>query len=161
MKMAKPNRRDIDAADELHWILSAIDERWGGPWGTDGPESLRQLLEPNEDSSGWSDFDGDNRDHLKALYNSLCTLLRTAPNFYGRVLTGMCHVICWTENQIIDPALDYLELHPDLIAGQKLLADYRANFLPNLEQMARDAVAETIEAAVTRHLSEMGLKPCS
>lgn len=58
MKMAKPSARDIAAADELHWILSAIDTRWGGPWETEGPRSLQELLELGSDKSkyywnGW------------------------------------------------------------------------------------------------------------
>lgn len=101
------------------------------------------------------EFDCDDQEHLQALYNSLAKLLRTAPNFYGRVLGGMCHVICYDRNQILDPALDHLELHPDLLAGLCLLKAQRADFLPNLERAARAAVASTIDAAATRHLAEM------
>ena len=156
MKMAKPSARDIAAADELHWILSAIDTRWGGPWETEGPRSLRELLEPGGgDGDEFVDFDCDNSKHLQALYNSLAKLLRTAPNFYGRVLTGMCHVICWQENQILDPAVTHLELHPDLRAGLELLEARRADLLPRLEREARAAVASTIEAAAARHLAQM------
>jgi hypothetical protein len=157
MKMAKPSARDIAAADELHWILSSIDARWGGPWETDGPQDLRCLLEPSSDSEEWTDFDCDEGEHLQALYNSLAKLLRTAPNFYGRVLGGMCHVICWDKNQILDPALDHLELHPDILAGLRLLAAQRADFLPRLEREARAAVATAIDASAARHLREMGL----
>lgn len=155
MRMAKPSQRDIDAAGELHWVLSNIDARFGGPWETDGPDSLRQLLEPQDEDGEWTDFDADKASHLQALYNSLAKLLRTAPNFYGRVIGGMCYVICYDKNQILDPADDCLELHPNLREGLKLLAAKRANFLPSLEQAAREAVAETIEAAASRHLTEM------
>lgn len=155
MRMAKPSARDIDAADELHWVLSSIDGRFGGPWETEGPRSLRALLEPQDEDGEWISFDEDNPRHLQALYNSLAKLLRTAPNFYGRVLGGMCHVICYARNEILDPSLDYLELHPDLIAGLRLLEAQRAHFLPGLERTARAAVADTIEAAAARHLCEM------
>lgn len=155
MRMAKPTQCDIDAAGELHWILSNIDGRFGGPWETDGPASLRHLLEPDDEDGDWTDFDEDDPRHLQALYNSLAKLLRKAPNFYGRVIGGMCYVICYDKNQILDPALDYLELHPDLLAGLKLLHSHRANFLLGLEHAARAAVAETIEAAASRHLREM------
>lgn len=157
MRMAKPSKRDIDAADELHWVLSAIDGRFGGPWETDGPDSLRQLLEPDGEDGEWTNFDEDDPRHLQALYNSLAKLLRKAPNFYGRVLGGMCHVICWEKNRILDPALDYLELHPDLLLGLELLKEAKANgtWLDRMEREARAAVAATIEQAAARNLAEM------
>lgn len=155
MKMAKPSQRDLDAADELHWILSAIDARFGGPWETDGPQDLRELLVPNGEDGEWTDFDCDERKHLQALYNGLAKLLRTAPNFYGRVLNGMCHVICYRKNAILDPALDYLELHPDIREGLELLDDKRKDFLPRLGREAIAAVSKTIDASFTRHLAEM------
>ena len=41
MKMAKPSRRDLDAAMDLLGILSTIDGRFDGPWPTSyGPQSL-------------------------------------------------------------------------------------------------------------------------
>lgn len=151
MKMAKPSSRDIDAGGELLGLLDAIDERWGGPWPIHGaPEDLAKFLESEDEG-----FDSDNPKHLQVLYNHLAKLLRTAPNFHGLVLGGMCYVICWDKNQILDPALDHLELHPDLRAGLALLAKHRADFLPRLEREARAAVATTIEAAAARHLHEM------
>lgn len=154
MKMAKPNARDIDAGGELLQILDAIDERWGGPWPIYGvPEDLLKFLNDEDES-----FDSDNKKHLQVLYNHLAKLLRTAPNFHGRILGGMCYVICWDKNQILDPALDHLELHPDLLAGLRLLNAQRADFLPRLGREARAAVAETIEKAVDRHLIEMSMR---
>lgn len=151
MKMAKPSSRDIDAGGELLGLLDAIDERWGGPWPISGAsQDLGKFLEAEDEV-----FDSDNPKHLQVLYNHLAKLLRTAPNFHGRVLGGMCYVICWDKNQILDPALDHLELHPDLLAGLKLLAEHRADFLPRLEREARAAVAATVEAAAARHLTEM------
>lgn len=44
MKMAKPSARDIAAADELHWILSAIDTRWGGHGKPKGREACKNCL---------------------------------------------------------------------------------------------------------------------
>lgn len=154
MRMAKPSERELEAAWELRYILELIDERFGGPWAIEGPESLQQLLAPKKGFDSWTDFDADDEKHLQALYNSLAKLLRVYPGFYGRVLVGMA-VLCDPCNAILDQSQDHLALHPDLIAGQKLLADYRANFLPNLEQAARSAVAQTIEAAAARHLSDM------
>ena len=151
MRMSKPSSRDIDAGGELLQVLDAIDERWGGPWPIHGaPEDLPKFLSDEDES-----FDSDNRKHLQVLYNHLAKLLRTAPNFHGRVLGGMCYVICWDKNKILDPALGYLELHPDILAGLELLAAQRADFLPKLERDARAAVHSTIECAVARHLNEM------
>jgi len=146
MKMAKPSARDIDAAGDLMQALDFIDTRWGGPWPTDGPENLHELDE---------DFDRDDERHLQALYNHLAGLLRRAPNFHGRVIGGMCYVICWDRNCILDPGQDVLELHPDLRAGLALLRQHRADFLPRLEREARAAVAGAIERAAARHLTEM------
>ena len=152
MKMAKPSSRDIDAGGELLGLLDAIDERWGGPWPIHGaPEDLAKFLQSEDES-----FDSENTRHLQVLYNHLAKLLRAAPNVHGRVLGGMCYCICWDKNQILDPALDHLALHPDLLAGMRLLDAQRADFLPKLESDARAAVAETIEQAAARHLAEMG-----
>lgn len=43
----------------------------------------------------------------------------------------------------------------DLDAGLELLRQQRADFLPKLEREARAAVADTIERAAARHLTEM------
>lgn len=146
MKMAKPSTRDIDAGYDLLGVLNAIDARWGGPWATEGPDDLDALDR---------DFDADEPAHLQALYNHLAKLLRRAPGFHGRVLGGMCAVICYEHNVFLDPALDYLELHPDILAGLELLEAKRSDFFPRLEREARAAVAETIERAAARHLCEM------
>jgi len=89
--------------------------------------------------------------------NTLGELLERAPGFPGRVLGGMCYVICYEKNKFLDPAKDYLALHPDVIEGLQLLEAHRADFIPRLEREARAAVAAVIEAAAARHLSEMGL----
>ncbi|GAA4424602.1 hypothetical protein [Acidovorax lacteus] len=146
MKMAKPTASDIEAGFDLLGVLTAIDSRWGGPWATTGPSDLNALD---------CDFDADKPEHLQALYNHLAKLLRRAPGFPGRVLGGMCAVICYERNMFLDPALDYLQLHPDLIAGLQLLEAKRADFISSLERQARAVVAETVESAAARHLAEM------
>lgn len=108
MKMAKPSAQDIEAAEELLNILQMIDARFGGPWANpDAGDSLSELLQDGEE-----EFDCDNTLHLQTLYNNLALLLRTAPAFYGRVISGMCHVIMYDKNQIIDPESDCIDLHP-------------------------------------------------
>ena len=108
MKMAKPSAADIEAAEELHQVLQLIDERFGGPFSI--PETGQSLSELLGDREGA--FDSDNLTHLQTLYNHLARLLRTAPNFYGRVIGGMCWVIMNEANQILDPAADVIDLHP-------------------------------------------------
>ncbi|KRC36275.1 hypothetical protein [Acidovorax sp. Root219] len=154
MKMAKPTERDIDTAGELLQVLDVIDKhhRWGGPQLADGPKDLFKAL-------GDDEFDEDDPEHLQALYNHLAKLLRRSSNFHGRVIGGMCYVVCWDHNRILDPAQDVLDLHPDLRAGLVMLERHRADFLPRLEREARAAVASTIDAAAARHKLEMGLPP--
>lgn len=148
MKMAKPSSRDIDAAGELMQVLDAIDSHWGGPSSTGGPRDLMDAL-------GDEDFDADDRSHLQALYNHLAKLLRMSPNFHGRVIGGMCYVICYDRNAFLDPASKTLDFHPDIQEGLKLLAQQRRDFLPSLERRAREAVVEVVELAAARHLREM------
>jgi hypothetical protein len=148
MKIAKPSSRDLDAGMDLLGVLHTIDGRFGGPWpNCDYRDTLKGL--------GDEEFDCDDVNHLRALYNSLAELLRTAPGFAGRVLFGMCGVICYDKNRFIDPGVKHLDLHPDVRAGLDLLAQQRADFLPRLEREAQAAVASTIEAAAARHLQEM------
>lgn len=148
MKMVKPSKRDLEAGVDLLAILEAIDTRFGGPWpNSDYPDTLRGL--------GDEDFDCEDVNHLRALYNSLAELLRTAPGFAFRVIFGMCGVICYEKNQFLDPAQDVLAMHPDVLAGLELLHQQRADFLHKLERNARAAVADTIERAAALHLKEM------
>lgn len=108
MKMAKPSARDIEAAEELLQILQMIDARFGGPWANpEAGDSLSELLQDGEE-----EFDCDNTTHLQTLYNNLARLLRTTPAFYGRVISGMCHVIMYEKNEILDPDSDCIDLHP-------------------------------------------------
>lgn len=108
MKMAKPSARDIEAAEELLQILQMLDARFGGPWSNpDAGASLSELLQ-----DGAEEFDCDNITHLQTLYNNLARLLRNAPGFHGRVISGMCHVIMNEANQILDPESDCIDLHP-------------------------------------------------
>lgn len=110
MKMAKASDRDIDAAGELLQLLDIIDRRWGGPCPVaQAPDDLFEFLGEAD-----SDFDADEPEHLQVLYNHLARLLRRAPSFHGRVIGGMCYVIHNPRNEIIDPDLDYLEMHPKL-----------------------------------------------
>lgn len=104
--MAKPSERDIEAADSLCKALNDIDElnRWS-PHTIDGCPAFDQLVEEEA-------FDPDKYEHLGALYNKLMTLMAENPSFHNRVISGMCHVIMFDNNQIIDPTESTLQLHP-------------------------------------------------
>lgn len=108
MKMAKPSARDIEAAEELHQVLQMLDARFGGPFQNHEAGADLAMLLDNGDNA----FDSDNLQHLQTLYNHLARLLRNAPNFYGRVIGGMCWVIMNEANQILDPESDCIDLHP-------------------------------------------------
>lgn len=118
MKMAKPSATDIKAAEDLLHIFNLIDARFGGPWSTPGAgDSLHDLLEGGEE-----EFDCEDDTHLKTLYNNLASLLRTAPSFYARVISGMCHVVMNEQNQLLDPDSDCIDLHPRFAAVEERLA---------------------------------------
>jgi hypothetical protein len=91
-----------------------------------GPDSLDAAL---TDES----FDPDNIEHLQALYNSLARLLRTSPSFYGRVIGGMCYVIMWDQNQIVDPNSDTLDLHPRITEALRLANESQAQAVPDTQ----------------------------
>lgn len=139
MKMARPSARDIDAAGDLMALLNDLSR---------GYYPFREPGSP-------SYFDPDDREHLLRLYEGLDQLLERAPGFAGRVIGGMCYVICWDHNAILDPADDCLSLHPDLVAGLALLHKHRVDFFPRLEREARAAVAAQVEHSAATHLTAM------
>lgn len=104
MKMAKASEHDIDAAGELLQVLNAIDEdnRFGGAPLFGVPD----FFDISEE------FDSFETEHLQALYNKLMQLMRAQPSFHNRVIGGMCYVIMYDQNKIVDPVSDYLDLHP-------------------------------------------------
>lgn len=103
MKMAKPSERDIDAAGNLMSLLHQIDRG-------DYPN-----LDEDADVPDW--FDEDNFDHLRAFYDAVKSTLDKGPGYPGRVIGGMCYVIMYDKNEIIDPASDTLDLHPKIITA--------------------------------------------
>lgn len=141
MKMVKPTTKDIDAAGDAMSVLSDISSGYY-------PSRLGEDNAPTF-------FDEEDPEHLRRFYDLINGTLDRSPGWPGRVIGGMCYVICWDINAILDPIDDCLGLHPDLRAGLELLTLHRADFLPKLEREARAAVAETIEHAAARHLQEM------
>jgi hypothetical protein len=98
MKIAKATQKDIDVAGNMMSVLSQLDRG-------DYP-----VVEKTEDRPDY--FDPESFEHLKHFYNLFANSLEDAPNWYGRVIGGMCYVIMFDKNEIIDPASETLDLHP-------------------------------------------------
>nr|WP_314540037.1 hypothetical protein [uncultured Massilia sp.] len=103
MKMAKPSQADIDAAGDLMVLLDQIDR--GDVPGASDANNVSEF------------FDDDNIEHLRAFYLAVKATLDAAPGYQGRVIAGMCYVIMYEENEIVDPASRVLDLHPKLVAA--------------------------------------------
>ena len=50
--------------------------------------------------------------HLRRFYDAIKATLNASPGWQGRVIGGMCYVILWDKNKIVDPESDTLDLHP-------------------------------------------------
>ncbi len=107
MKMAKASERDIDAAGNAMSILNDISSGYYPANGSDDSD--------DSDDKPYR-FDPDNADHLRHFYNLMNFTLDKAPGWPGRVIGGMCYVILFEQNQIVDPSADTLELHPRFAA---------------------------------------------
>lgn len=101
MQIAKPDHADIEAAEALMRLLNQID---GGDYPT---------LDSGADAPDW--FDEDSYDHLRAFYDAVKVTLNRAPGWPVRVIGGMCYVILYEKNEIVDPDSNVLGLHPRLV----------------------------------------------
>jgi hypothetical protein len=118
--MAKPSEKDIEAAGDLMSILTDIDKGYYPERGA------------KEGAPTW--FDEEDPEHLRAFYEAIKGTLERGPGFPGRVIGGMCYVIMWDENQIVDPAADVIELHSRLVEALR--------FQEAATTAARDVLAE-------------------
>lgn len=100
MKMAKASEKDIEAAGRVMQIFDQIDQG-------DYPANRGDDDAPEE-------FDPDNFNHLRHFYDLIKSSLDNTPNWHGRVIGGMCYVILWDKNEIVNPDADVLELHPKI-----------------------------------------------
>lgn len=98
MKMAKASQKDIEAAGELMGILDAI--------------SRGQYPATEDEDDAPYHFDQDKFEHLQRFYERVSATLDKSPGYPGRIIGGMCYVIMWDKNEIIDPDADTIELHP-------------------------------------------------
>jgi hypothetical protein len=112
MRLAKASAKDIEAAGELMALLNDISSGHY-PIRNDDPEDT-----PNY-------FDEDDPAHLRMFYQRVSELLEKAPGFQSRIIGGMCYVILYDKNEIVDPNADTLELHPKLKAALQDAERYR------------------------------------
>lgn len=103
MRMAKATEKDIDAAGDAMSVLDAIS-RDHYP-ARDGQEDAPTF------------FDPDDFEHLRHFYDQMMATINASPGWPGRVIGGMCYVILYAENEIVDPDAKTLELHPKLRAA--------------------------------------------
>ena len=97
MNMAKPSANDITAASDA---MSCLNEISSGYYPSGGGEDSQTL------------FDPDDNDHLLAFYDIMKKTMDDAPGWQNRVIGGMCYVILFDQNQIVDPDDDCLAIHP-------------------------------------------------
>lgn len=105
MKTAKASERDIDAAGNAMSVLQIIS---GGYFPVSEGEEYAPTF-----------FDPDDREHLRRFYNMMNETLDASPGWPGRVIGGMCYVIMYDKNQIVDPDADVIELHPRFAETEK------------------------------------------
>lgn len=98
MTMAKATQADLDAGMDLCNLLDALREGFM-------PDGIR--LEEGE-----SLFDHQSSIHLRALYHRLMELERRGSLF--RVVFGMQTIM---SNNLLDPSVDHLAVHPRLTTG--------------------------------------------
>jgi len=103
MKMAKASANDIDAAGDAMSVLSDISSGYY-------PSRDGGLGDPTF-------FDEDDPAHLRHFFDLMKATLETAPGWPGRIIGGMCYVILYGKNEIVDPEADVLELHPRIKAA--------------------------------------------
>lgn len=105
MKLAKASEKDIDAAGAA---LSVLNEISSGYYPSNNNE---------EDDPTF--FDPDDKKHLRHFYDSINATLDKSPGWPMRIIGGMCYVILYDTNEIVDPNADTLEMHPKIIAALK------------------------------------------
>ena len=105
MKMAKASEKDMEASLVIMGILTDIDSGYF-------PRLPDPDAEPDENEPTF--FDEDDEEHLRILHDRLKAALDLAPGCLGRVIGGF-HTLM--HNDIVDPDLDHLALHPRIVAA--------------------------------------------
>jgi len=127
VKMAKASEKDIDAAGDAMSVLNDISSGYYPARDGDEAPPLH--------------FDPDDTEHLRRFYQLMNATLDAAPGWPGRVIGGMCYVILFDKNEIVDPAADTLEIHPRFDA----LQTQRDELLAALVEIADPCALRTAE----------------
>jgi hypothetical protein len=101
MKLAKASEKDIDAAGDAMSVLQDISSGYYPKRGDDECDDFH--------------FDPEDPAHLRRFYDLMSATLNAAPGWPGRVIGGMCYVILYDANKIVNPEADTLELHPQWV----------------------------------------------
>lgn len=98
MKMAKASKNDIDAAGDA---MSVLNDIGSGYYPKREGDECEDTL-----------FDEYNPAHLRKFYDLMIATLDKSCGWPVRVIGGMCYVVLYDKNRIVDPDADVLELHP-------------------------------------------------
>ncbi len=146
MKMAKASEKDIAAAGDAMSVLNDISSGYYPKREGDECEDMF--------------FDEENPEHLRKFYDLMTASLEAAPGWPGRVIGGMCYVILFGKNEILDPDADVLELHPrfakarlgrdELLECLKLARAYMRTAIQS-DTYRADPTCQRIESALAKH----------
>lgn len=124
MQMAKATERDLKASLDLAGVLEDIEE---GHY----PRNPAKAVSENGEEPTF--FDQDDPKHLRALFDRLKFCLDASPGGLFRVAFGMSTVLD-PSNEIVDPNVDHLALHPRIEAA---LATKQQVDASNLHEMPK------------------------
>lgn len=144
MKMSKVTPKDIDAAGDAMSILECISHGY--------------YPQKEGDADAPMYFDDEDPDHLSHFYQRMKATLDHAPGWPGRVIGGMCFVIMYAKNEIVDPDADTLELHPKFAKVATDLETAKADreeLLKTLQHIRQRAVLDSrderiVDAAISK-----------
>jgi hypothetical protein len=105
MKMARATEADMDAANRLANLLGEVDK---------GYYPSAPAADEKADEPLW--FNPDDPEQLRDFYDRVMAHVKAAPGGLFRVTFGFSTLM---HNNVCDPALDVLELHPDLVAARE------------------------------------------
>jgi hypothetical protein len=111
MLMAKARKEEIEIALKLAALLENVESGYY-PMPTDGSDS--------EDEPSF--FDPDDKAHIRAFYDRAMALMSDAPGGIFRVVGGF-HTLM--TNDIVDPDINHLKLHPRFELALKDAERYR------------------------------------